>query len=111
VAASRPDRRAARARAPGRAALDELPEAERRALYLRYYEGLSPPDIARAVGAPLGTIKSRLALGREHLRRRLDRDYGERGSWLGLLMPLGATASSRRPHIRPSLRRQRRDRC
>jgi len=72
------------------AALDELPEAERRALYLRYYEELSPPDIARAVGAPLGTIKSRLALGREHLRRKLDRDYGERGTWLGLLVPLSS---------------------
>jgi RNA polymerase sigma factor (sigma-70 family) len=72
------------------AALDELPEAERRALYLRYYEELSPADIARAVGAPLGTIKSRLALGREHLRRKLDREYGERGSWVVLLMPLGA---------------------
>jgi RNA polymerase sigma factor (sigma-70 family) len=70
------------------AALDELPEAERRALYLRYYEELSPPDIARAVGAPLGTIKSRLAQGREHLRRKLDREYGERGTWLGLLLPL-----------------------
>lgn len=82
------------------AALDELPEAERSALYLRYYEGLSPPDIARALGAPLGTIKSRLALGRERLRRRLDRDYGERGAWSVLLAPLGAAPFS--APIRPT---------
>lgn len=68
-------------------ALAELPEAERRALYLRYYEDLRPPEVARALGLPLGTVKSHLARGRELLRRRLDHDCGGRQAWLVALLP------------------------
>ncbi len=39
---------------------------------LGYFEGLSTSEIAGRVGAPLGTIKSRIARGIAALRRRID---------------------------------------
>lgn len=45
-----------------RRALDALPQEQRRALELAYFGGLSHTEIASALGEPLGTIKSRLAL-------------------------------------------------
>jgi RNA polymerase sigma factor (sigma-70 family) len=43
-----------------RGRLAELPERLRQALLLRYYEGLSEPEIANALGIARGTVKSRL---------------------------------------------------
>jgi RNA polymerase sigma-70 factor (ECF subfamily) len=60
-----------------RAALAEIPEAQRQALELAYFDGLSQSEIAEKLGAPLGTIKTRMQLGmrkmREKLRESLDR--------------------------------------
>ena len=56
-----------------RGALAELPEAQRIALQLAYFDGLSQSEIAEKLGEPLGTIKTRMQLGmkklREHLRQ------------------------------------------
>jgi RNA polymerase sigma-70 factor, ECF subfamily len=41
-----------------RRALGALPEQERRALEMAYYQGLSQAEIAQDLGAPLGTVKS-----------------------------------------------------
>ena len=45
------------------AALDQIPEAQRKAIYLSYYEGYSQSEIAEMLGEPLGTIKTRMRNG------------------------------------------------
>ncbi|MEO8035066.1 MAG: sigma-70 family RNA polymerase sigma factor [Acidobacteriota bacterium] len=54
-----------------RGALAELPEAQRIALELAYFEGLSQSEIAQRLGQPLGTVKTRMQLGMKKLRDRL----------------------------------------
>jgi RNA polymerase sigma-70 factor (ECF subfamily) len=54
-----------------REALAELPEAQRVALGLAYFEGLSQSEIAEKLGEPLGTIKTRMQLGMKKLRESL----------------------------------------
>jgi RNA polymerase sigma-70 factor (ECF subfamily) len=54
-----------------RGALSELPEAQRVALELAYFEGMSQSEIATKLGEPLGTIKTRMQLGMKKLRERL----------------------------------------
>jgi RNA polymerase sigma-70 factor (ECF subfamily) len=51
------------------AALARLPEAQRAALVLIALEDFSYSEAARVLGIPLGTLMSRLARGREALRR------------------------------------------
>jgi len=55
-----------------REAFAALPEPQREALRLAYYEGLTHYEIAARMGTPLGTVKSRTRLGLLGLRRRLD---------------------------------------
>jgi RNA polymerase sigma-70 factor (ECF subfamily) len=57
-----------------RAALGELPPAQREALVLAYWGGMTAEEIARRTGAPLGTAKSRLRLGLAKLREVLGSD-------------------------------------
>ena len=54
-----------------RGALAELPEAQRVALALAYFEGMSQSEIAEKLGEPLGTIKTRMQLGMKKLRESL----------------------------------------
>lgn len=51
------------------AALARLPEAQREAIALIALEEFSYEEAARVLGIPLGTLTSRLARGREALRR------------------------------------------
>jgi RNA polymerase sigma factor (sigma-70 family) len=53
------------------AEVNRLPERYRKPLVLCDLEGRSQEDAARHLGCPAGTIKSRLARGRDRLRRRL----------------------------------------
>ena len=46
----------------------------REAIWQRYFEGLSPGEIARASGVPLATVKSRLQRGLQQLRDQLQAD-------------------------------------
>ncbi|MEO1038936.1 MAG: sigma-70 family RNA polymerase sigma factor [Pseudomonadota bacterium] len=57
-----------------REAMKDLPEEQLALLRLAFFEGLSHRDIADRLGAPLGTVKSRLRLAFDKLRKSLDRD-------------------------------------
>ncbi|MCP2671042.1 sigma-70 family RNA polymerase sigma factor [Maricaulaceae bacterium EIL42A08] len=57
-----------------REALKTLPEEQVALLRLAFFDGLSHRDIADRIGAPLGTVKSRLRLAFDKLRRILDDD-------------------------------------
>jgi RNA polymerase sigma-70 factor (ECF subfamily) len=52
-----------------RFALADLPADQRRVIVLAFYHGLSHTEIASELDQPLGTVKTRLRLGMERLRR------------------------------------------
>jgi RNA polymerase sigma-70 factor, ECF subfamily len=60
--------------------LDELPDEQRHALVLHHVLGLSVPEIAGEVGAPIETVRSRLRLGMGRLRVLHAADRGPRGA-------------------------------
>lgn len=49
-------------------AVAQLPEEQRSALSLAYFQGLTHPEIAQKLGEPLGTVKTRIRLAMEKLR-------------------------------------------
>ncbi|HEX2104226.1 MAG TPA: sigma-70 family RNA polymerase sigma factor [Solirubrobacteraceae bacterium] len=59
-----------------RAALRALPPAQREAVVLAYWGGLTAEEIARRAGVPVGTAKSRVRLGLQRMRAELDRAGG-----------------------------------
>lgn len=54
------------------AALARLPEGQRQAIVLRYYEDLSEADTAAVLGVSTGTVKSQVSRGLARLRDLLD---------------------------------------
>ena len=72
--ADRPDEALERSadRSLVRAALRELPPAQREALVLAYWGGMTAEQIARREHIPLGTAKSRVRLGLQRMRAQLD---------------------------------------
>jgi RNA polymerase sigma-70 factor (ECF subfamily) len=58
------------------AALAELPLTFREAVVLRDLEGLDYAEIATLLGVPIGTVRSRIARGRDQLRQIFARSVG-----------------------------------
>jgi RNA polymerase sigma-70 factor (ECF subfamily) len=63
-----------------RAALNELPPAQRLALTLHYFEDMRYEDIAEAMNLPLNTVKSHIRRGKERLALVLS-NQAEEQSW------------------------------
>ena len=55
------------------AALDDLPDAFRQAVWLRDVEEFSYAEIARMIDVPIGTVMSRISRGRKMLFERLSK--------------------------------------
>ena len=54
------------------AAVEALPPDYRLVIYLYYYEGYTAKEIAKLLGVPAATVYTRLARGREKLRKELE---------------------------------------
>jgi RNA polymerase sigma factor (sigma-70 family) len=57
-----------------RRALDRLPQRMRAAVTLRYFDGMTEPEVAAALGISLGTVKS--TVSRAVARLRIDVELG-----------------------------------
>jgi RNA polymerase sigma-70 factor (ECF subfamily) len=62
-----------------RSALDALPDDQRRTIELAYFGGFSHSEIAELLNEPIGTVKGRMRLGLDKLRRRLAEGYATGG--------------------------------
>jgi len=65
---------ATRRRAAMRSLLDQLPTEQAETLTLRIVLGMSLAEVAEATGAPVNTVRSRVRLAREALRKRIEGD-------------------------------------
>jgi len=96
--AARPERTAATVDLVGRAEMQRcvldavlrLRDAHREVILLRFWEGRPPREIARALGVPVETARTRLKRATGELRRALDRRFGDRSTWCLALLPLVA---------------------
>jgi len=75
-----------------RRALDRLPRRMRAAVMLRYFEDMTEPEIAVALGISLGTVKSTVsrAVARLRIDEELDEELGAAPDLLGLRRNFGA---------------------
>jgi RNA polymerase sigma-70 factor (ECF subfamily) len=77
----------------------DLEEPYRATILLRFFEGRTPTEMARAQGIPAGTVRWRLNEGLRRLRARLDEAHGgSRESWKGILVvPVAAPVGGAGP--------------
>lgn len=64
-----------------------LDEPYRTTVLLRFWDALPPREIARRMRVPVATVQTRLRRAVAALRGRLDREFGSRAAWAGLLAP------------------------
>jgi RNA polymerase sigma-70 factor (ECF subfamily) len=73
-----------------------LSEPNRTAVAMRYYDDLTPSEIAARLGVPAGTVRARIHRGLAELRERLDeRHRSDRQAWIAALAPLAYGGRSR----------------
>ncbi|MEZ4450252.1 MAG: RNA polymerase sigma factor [Nannocystaceae bacterium] len=68
-------------------ALREIPVDDQVVLELMYFEGLSGAEIAELLGLPEGTIRGRVARGKQRLKSRIDAVLTGGGGEVGALDP------------------------
>lgn len=71
-----------------------LDEPYRSVVVLRYYHELSSEEIAQRLGSKAATVRTQLARAHELLRVKLDKQYGSRAAWAGLLLPDARASAS-----------------
>ncbi len=64
-----------------------LEEPYRAVILHRFFDELPPRVIAERLGVPVETVRTRIKRGLAQLREQLDRRYGPRDSWAGMLLP------------------------
>ena len=62
-----------------RTALETLPDDQRRTIELAYFGGFTHSQIAELLDQPVGTVKGRMRLGLDKLRRQLAEGYAAGG--------------------------------
>ena len=62
-----------------RSALETLPEDQRKTIELAYFGGFSHSQIAELLNEPIGTVKGRMRLGLNKMRRRLSEGFATEG--------------------------------
>jgi RNA polymerase sigma-70 factor (ECF subfamily) len=62
-----------------RGALETLPDEQRRTIELAYFGGFTHSQIAELLDEPIGTVKGRMRLGLDKLRRQLAEGYAAGG--------------------------------
>ena len=68
--------------------VDQLPEGERQVVLLRFWRNLPPREVAKQLGIPVNTVRSRTARALDRLRAQLDEQHGDRRTWCLMLVPL-----------------------
>ena len=73
----------------------DLPEHYRQVVFLRYFEELTPSEIARRLDIPASTVRVRLMRGLDLLRDRLQSEYADADRhWSLYLLPLATPRGS-----------------
>ncbi len=67
--------------------LDALGDREKQILYLYYFKDLSQEDIAKQLGIPIGTVKSRLHYAKEKFRQQYPYRKNEKGETKMTILP------------------------
>lgn len=71
----------------------ELEEPFRSTLLLRFFDGLSPREVAQRMEVPVDTVYSRQHRALAQIRQKLDREFGDRKTWGMLFLPLAQLVS------------------
>ncbi len=73
----------------------ELEEPQREAVLLRYFKNVAPIEIAKQLGIPAGTVRSKLSAARASIRASLESRGGEQDSkaWMTVLLPVANSAA------------------